>query len=125
MGNTANTDFIKWVAAIALSFLMAASPVVAQSTHRYQHLSNNYLGYEIKELRFQSEGEGMPAYGTGSTQLAVGPVGQNSNEELWAYSYGESKTASEADSAQPDPNDSVSIHWLALDVILDRLRGGL
>ena len=90
--------------ALVLSLLwMAASPAPAASGERSYYLADNYTGYELKQLQFQSESAPLSGYTTAGAKPAYDHAMRSSNRDLWAQSEGES--AAESDSAQSDPDD--------------------
>ena len=84
MDNTNNLGYVKLVAALVLSLLMAPSPVVAEGEYLNQFNPDKYLhlGYNMAELRQQSEGESLSGSEADSAQPASDDAGQVSAKEL-------------------------------------------
>jgi len=107
MDNANNLGYLKLAAALVLSLLMAPSPAVAEREYLNQYTSDKYLrlGYNMKELRQQSEGESLSGSETDSAQPASDDAWQISTMKLSQQSEGESLSGSETDSAQPASDD--------------------
>jgi hypothetical protein len=84
MGNKNSLGFVKLATAFVLILLMAPSPAVAESDYLYQFNPDKYLhlGYNMNELRAQSEGESLAGSETDSAQPASDDAGQVSAKEL-------------------------------------------
>ena len=105
MGNEESLRRLILPAVVILSFMLVTSAAAAENDGRSTYLSERYLGYNVKQLRVDSEEEPLTGYETDRAQPASGQGRQTSIRGLWAQSEGASEAASEADSAQPDPDD--------------------
>ena len=76
--------YVKLAAILVLTLLMAPSPTVAESDYLYQFNPDKYLhlGYNMNELRAQSEGESLSGSEPDSAQPASDDAGQVSAKEL-------------------------------------------
>ncbi len=105
MGNEESLRRLILPAVIILSLMLAAPVAAAENDGKNTYLSERYLGYNVKQLRLDSEEEPLTGYETDKTQPVSKQGRQTSIRELWAQSEGESASASEADSAQPAADD--------------------